>query len=146
MRTTLTLDPDVAAKARKGAAKLGKSFKEVINAALRVGLDQLPPAPKPYRTKPRPLGLRQGFNYDLRWRRHASGFKAGSTSHVSTYCIPLNCTGVFFQQLLQAGGATGNLVTDAHLAAVALEHNCELCSTDHDFARFPGLKWRNPLA
>ena len=66
MRTTLTLDPDVAAKAKKGAAKLGKSFKEVVNAALRIGLDQVlkPPAAKPYRTKPRPLGLRRGFSYD----------------------------------------------------------------------------------
>jgi hypothetical protein len=66
MRTTLTLDPDVAAKAKKGAAKLGKSFKEVVNAALRIGLDQVlkPPDAKPYRTKPRPLGLRRGFSYD----------------------------------------------------------------------------------
>ncbi len=52
----------------------------------------------------------------------------------------------FFQQMLRGGNATGNLVTDAHLAAVALEHNCELCSTDGDFARFPGLNWRNPLS
>jgi hypothetical protein len=66
MRTTLTLDPDIAAKARRGAAKLHKPFKEVINAALRVGLDEIlaPPAAKPYRTKPRPLGLRRGFSYD----------------------------------------------------------------------------------
>ncbi len=66
MRTTLTLDPDVAAKARKGAAKLGKPFKEVVNMALRTGLDAVlaPPTAKPYRTKPRALGLRQGFSYD----------------------------------------------------------------------------------
>lgn len=66
MRTTLTLDPDIAAKAKKGAARLHKSFKEVINAALRVGLDEIlaPPAAKLFRTKPRPLGLRQGFSYD----------------------------------------------------------------------------------
>lgn len=66
MRTTLTLDPDVAAKARRSARKLGKPFKEVINAALRIGLDQVlnPPPTRPYRTKPRPLGLRQGFSYD----------------------------------------------------------------------------------
>jgi hypothetical protein len=66
MRTTLTLDPDVAAKARQSARKLGKPFKEVVNAALRLGLEQVlnPPAAKPYRTKPRPLGLRQGFSYD----------------------------------------------------------------------------------
>jgi hypothetical protein len=66
MRTTLTLDPDVAAKARKGAAKLNKPFKEVINAALRIGLDEVlkPSAARPYKTKPRPLGLRRGFSYD----------------------------------------------------------------------------------
>ena len=38
-----------------------------------------------------------------------------------------------------------NLVPDAHLAALALEHGLVLCSTDADFARFPGLRWRNPL-
>ena len=66
MRTTLTLDPDVAAKAKKGAARLHKPFKEIINAALRVGLDEIlsPPAAKPYRTRPRPMGLRSGLSYD----------------------------------------------------------------------------------
>jgi len=66
MRTTLTLDPDVATKARKGAARLDKPLKEIINAALRVGLDQVlkPALPRPYRTKSRPLGLREGFSYD----------------------------------------------------------------------------------
>lgn len=66
MRTTLTLDPDVAAKARKVAAKLRKPFEEVINAALRLGLEQVlnPPVAKPYRTKARPLGLRPGLSYD----------------------------------------------------------------------------------
>jgi len=62
----LTLDPDVALKAKKGAAKLQKPFKEVINMALRVGLDQVlsPPRAKPYKTKARPLGLRPGYSYD----------------------------------------------------------------------------------
>lgn len=66
MRTTLTLDPDVAAKAKKGAARLHKPLKEIINAALRAGLDEVlaPPAARPYRTKPRPMGLRRGFSYD----------------------------------------------------------------------------------
>ncbi len=66
MRTTLTLDPDIAARARKGAARLHKPFKEIINAALRVGLDEIlaPPVAKPYHTKARPLGLRRGFSYD----------------------------------------------------------------------------------
>jgi toxin-antitoxin system PIN domain toxin len=41
---------------------------------------------------------------------------------------------------------TSRLVPDAHLAALALEHGLTCCSTDGDFARFPGLKWENPLA
>ena len=40
----------------------------------------------------------------------------------------------------------GPLVTDAYLAALAIEHGCELVSTDSDFARFPELRWRHPLA
>lgn len=51
-----------------------------------------------------------------------------------------------FQQMLRAGNATANLVSDAHLAALALERNCLLCSTDTDFARFRGVKWKNPIA
>ena len=47
--------------------------------------------------------------------------------------------------MLSSANATGNLVPDAHLAALAIEHGLELCSTDSDFARFPGLRWRNPL-
>jgi toxin-antitoxin system PIN domain toxin len=52
----------------------------------------------------------------------------------------------FFRDLLLAGTATANLVADAHLAALAMEHGCELNSTDRDFTRFPKLTWRNPLA
>ena len=48
--------------------------------------------------------------------------------------------------LLRGLGTAGNLTTDAHLAALAIEHQAELQSTDADFARFPGLRWRNPLA
>ena len=38
-----------------------------------------------------------------------------------------------------------NLVSDAHLAALAVEHNCTLYSTDHDFTRFRSVQWKNPL-
>jgi uncharacterized protein len=47
--------------------------------------------------------------------------------------------------LLAATGAQGNLVPDAHLAALAIEHGLLLCSADGDFARFPDLRWLNPL-
>lgn len=48
--------------------------------------------------------------------------------------------------LLAGSGIHANLVPDAHLAALAIEHGLILCSTDGDFGRFPGLRWRNPLA
>jgi toxin-antitoxin system PIN domain toxin len=48
--------------------------------------------------------------------------------------------------LLTLPGMQGNLVPDAHLAALAIEHGLTLFSTDGDFARFPGLNWRDPLA
>ena len=46
------------------------------------------------------------------------------------------------------GGAANStkLVADAHLAALAVEHGLTLCSTDGDFARFPRLRWENPLS
>jgi hypothetical protein len=50
-----------------------------------------------------------------------------------------------FQVMLRDGKAIGSLVSDAHLAAMAVEHNCILQSTDADFARFKGLKWNNPI-
>jgi len=48
--------------------------------------------------------------------------------------------------LLSHPGIYGDLVSDAHLAALAIEHGLTLCSTDGDFARFRELKWLNPLA
>jgi len=47
--------------------------------------------------------------------------------------------------LLDRGQVRGPLVSDAHLAALAIEHGATLCTTDRDFARFPGLKWMNPI-
>jgi uncharacterized protein len=47
--------------------------------------------------------------------------------------------------LLSEAGTAGNLVTDAHLAALAISHGAELVSCDTDFARFRGLRWHNPL-
>ena len=50
------------------------------------------------------------------------------------------------RDLLLPAGTGGNLTSDAHLAALAIEHGAELCSADSDFARFGRLRWRNPLA
>jgi toxin-antitoxin system PIN domain toxin len=50
------------------------------------------------------------------------------------------------RELLRPLGTAGNLTSDAHLAALAIENGAELCSSDTDFARFRSLKWRNPLS
>jgi len=46
--------------------------------------------------------------------------------------------------MCREGSARGNLVSDAYLAALAIESGSELVTTDRDFARFPGLRWRHP--
>jgi hypothetical protein len=49
------------------------------------------------------------------------------------------------RELLQPLGTAANLVNDAHLSALAIEHGAELCSCDSDFSRFSGLRWLNPF-
>ena len=49
-------------------------------------------------------------------------------------------------RLCRDGDARGNLVADAQHAALAVEHNAVWMTLDHDFARFPGLRWAHPLA
>ena len=49
------------------------------------------------------------------------------------------------QSLLKVVPSSPNWVTDAHFAALAIEQGCQLCLTDEDFAKFPGLRWINPL-
>ena len=66
MRTTLTIDDDVLDTARAFAERLHTPFRQVVNEALRAGLEaiQKPAASRPYFTRPRKLGLRTGRNLD----------------------------------------------------------------------------------
>ncbi len=50
------------------------------------------------------------------------------------------------KSLIRQAGTAGNLTTDAHIAALALEHGCTICSADNDFKRFTGVAHINPLA
>jgi uncharacterized protein len=63
-------------------------------------------------------------------------------------CVPLNPGPrhwALFEQLCRTTELKGNLIPDAYLAAIAIEHGAEWITTDRDYARFPGLRWRHPL-
>jgi hypothetical protein len=64
MRTTVTLDPDVAAKLKETARERGISFKEALNTNVRRGLESETSAAKPYRVSTRRLGARPGVDLD----------------------------------------------------------------------------------
>ncbi len=65
---------------------------------------------------------------------------------VATVVNPTERHSTVLRELLEPLGAAGNLVSDAHLAALAIEHGAELYSRDNDFSRFAGLRWVDPLA
>ena len=75
-------------------------------------------------------------------------------THVRSWLAAPNCVvlepgeahAAILLPLLESLGTAGNLTTDAHLAALAIEHGAVLHTTDRDFARFPGVKWVNPIA
>lgn len=62
-----------------------------------------------------------------------------------TVIAPTDRHAAVLRELLQPLGTAGNLTTDAHLAALAVEYGAELCSCDTDFARFSGVRWTDPL-
>jgi hypothetical protein len=64
MRTTLTLDPDVAVKLKDEARRRGISFKEVVNSNLRRGLAASNPAASVYRVPSRPMRAKRGLDLD----------------------------------------------------------------------------------
>lgn len=66
MRTTINIDEDILDRARTLKEKLHISFKAIVNQALREGLKQVgkPAEQKPYRTRPRRMELREGYNLD----------------------------------------------------------------------------------
>jgi uncharacterized protein len=66
-------------------------------------------------------------------------------SPVSWVPLPTDRHREVLSELLATPDLRANHVPDAHLAAIAIEHGLTLCSTDSDFARFAGLRWKNPL-
>ena len=64
----------------------------------------------------------------------------------ATVVHPTGRHAALLRELLAPLGTAANLTSDAHLAALSIEHGADLCSADADFARFSGVRWMNPLA
>ncbi len=116
-------------------------WEELANGSERVGLAWMVAAGfvrivTQYRTVVRPVPPEQAVDLVAEWL---------SLPQVA----PLNPGAqhlAIFRGLVVATGVGGNLTADAHIAALAIEHQGEVHSNDSDFARFPGLRWRNPLS
>jgi toxin-antitoxin system PIN domain toxin len=111
------------------------SGTETVGLAWTVllGFVRLTTNPRVVRTA---LPAGDALDYLDRWLAH----------RVTTVIDPTPRHGAVLRDLLTVTGTAANLVADAHLAALAIEHGATLCSADHDFGRFPGLNWTNPLA
>ena len=99
----------------------------VVNAFLRLT------------TKPglfeRPLTIDEAWELVDSWREHANVRVVQETEEHAR----------LWSELLRGTGAGGDLTTDAWIAAIALGHGASVLTLDSDFARFPGLRWENPL-
>jgi toxin-antitoxin system PIN domain toxin len=83
----------------------------------------------------RPLTISEAFRYLDDWLAQApSCILHPSAEHL-----------VIFRGLIARSGAVGNLISDAHLAAFAADHDGEIVSCDADFGRFPEVRWFNPV-
>jgi toxin-antitoxin system PIN domain toxin len=82
-----------------------------------------------------PLGADEALDYVNGWLEQP----------VAEVVHPTSQHASILRKLLQPLGAAGNLTSDAHLAALAIEHGAELHSCDADFSRFADLRWRDPL-
>ena len=83
----------------------------------------------------RPLEIRQATQFIDEWLEQP----------VTSVVLPGQNHWQILQTLVRQTGTGGNLTTDAHIAALCLEHGAAIVSTDHDFKRFPGVDHINPL-
>lgn len=83
---------------------------------------------------PRPLAPQAAFDYVEEWlARPAAAVVEPTARHLAV-----------LRGLVEPLGTAGNLTSDAHLAALAVEHGAPVVSFDRDFGRFPGLRWIHP--
>jgi toxin-antitoxin system PIN domain toxin len=116
-------------------------FEDGLNSPRRIGIPW-PSIVAFLRLTTNPRVSAQPFTPAEAWEHVESWFRSPSA------WIPQPTTRhrEVFRSLVVDLQLTANLISDAHLAALAMEHGLELFSADSDFARFPAVRWRNPLA
>lgn len=158
MRTTFTLDDDVVPEVERLRREEGIGISEAVNRLIRLGMVTRP-VTRRYRhvgasgwsamaddgsfvrivTDPRvktdPLSSERAWAYIEAWLAEGPAWIPPATER----------TARVLQSLVATHSITGNLVPDAQLCALAIEHGLEVMSADTDFARFPEVRWRNPL-
>lgn len=110
-----------------GSERVGLPWVTLL-AFLRIGTNA--------RAFPQPLSMKEAADIVATWLAHDLVMVVQPTERHWEILMPL----------MSKARARGPLVTDAHLAALAIEHGALLCSSDTDFAKFPGLRWHDPLA
>ncbi|HSI96855.1 MAG TPA: type II toxin-antitoxin system VapC family toxin [Gaiellaceae bacterium] len=115
------LDTTLASDAAFGLSEL------VLSGFLRIVTH-----PRVFKT-PTPLGEAMAFTEALRSQPNCVRVQPGARHWE------------IFERLCRESGAKGNVVADAYLAALAIESGCEWVTTDRDYSRFTGLRWRHPL-
>lgn len=140
----ILLDVNVLVYAHRSDAADHARYREwlegVVNADAAYGVSDLVLSgflrvvthPRIFR-EPTPLDTALAFLSDVRERPHCLGVSPGER-HWEV-----------FTRLCREARVKGNLVPDAYLAALAIESGSEWITTDRDYARFPGLRWRHPL-
>ena len=127
----------------RGAPYHGPSsrwWEDLINGANRVGIPWIVSTgflrliTNPH-VLARPASSSEAVDYVCEWFRYPH---VGSLDPGPDHMVHL-------RRNILAAGVGGNLVADAHIAAIAMEYQAEVHSNDTDFSRFPGLLWRNPL-
>jgi toxin-antitoxin system PIN domain toxin len=114
---------------------------EQLNSPIRVGLPWVSVLGfLRISTNPRifsdPLSMRQAWGRVEVWLDAPNVWSPETTERHRT----------ILERFLRGAASSAKLVSDAHLATLAIEHGLLLCSSDGDFARFDGLRWRNPIA
>ena len=116
-------------------------WKKTLNSSPQVGI-AWPTIVAFLRISTHPRALRRPLRIDVAWSEVMRWLDRPNV------WIPVSTErhAAILDGLLDKAGVTGNHVPDADLAALAIEWGLELLSADRDFARYPGLRWRDPLA